>query len=752
MGKELDPIQYEIFRHRLFNILEEGRIAVGMVSGSPVVVEGGETMCSFYDSNGVPIMTAAGVLLHCLGAMGFVRKAIEWYEDDPGIFEGDQFIFNDPYIGGLHLPDQIVVKPIFFEGVRIAWAGTFMHTAETGGIEPGGMPAKATEIFHEGVRILGLKIIEKGKFRPDVFRTIVEQTRDPHLVGLDIKARIAANNVCARSYVNLVQKYGLAFVQKASQKMVEDSEKMTRVKLAGLPDGVWRSREYGDHSGTVERPFKVVCTMTKKGDEITFDFTGTSSQNEGSNNTTISGAWASLFNAIASQLFWDVSWNGGMMIPVQLVAPEGSVIHCRFPAAVSVSAPTTVNMIIQTACECIHKMFYPVEKYREDVTSGWQGGHGCPYFGGINQYGSPCAGVILDNFAGGTGGTVSRDGVDTGANMLNPTSRISDVEIIELGLPFMYLARRNAPDSGGFGKFRGGMGGEAIYMVYGTDQLVFGTMGLGKKTPGGHGIFGGYPPDLQQNKYVLNSNVAQWFKESRSPTTFEALDLLKGNIIFPPANFYAIPVKQYDIILFRWGAGGGYGDPLDRNPEAVLKDLKTKAISLSTAETVYGVVLKKTEIAVDVEATRAKQAMIRDARLTLRKRQFQKITPADIKRRIMKFHEYLEIIEKSSGEKLIVCVKCGNQFCSPGDNYKSFSNYRENDLENIAGRFLASGEKPFVTYQEYICPGCGTLLEVDVLCKELEDQKSKVIWDIQIAIPSPLPLGGEGGSDLMTEE
>jgi N-methylhydantoinase B len=389
-------------------------------------------------------------------------------------------------------------------------------------------------------------------------------------------------------------------------------------------------------------------------------------------------------------------------------------------------------MIIQTACECIHKMFYPVEKYREDVTSGWQGGHGCPYFGGINQYGSPCAGVILDTFAGGTGGTPFRDGVDTGANMLNPTSRISDVEIIELGMPFMYLARRNVPDSGGPGKFRGGMGGEAIYMVYGTDQLVFGTMGLGKKTPGGHGVFGGYPPDLQQNKYVLNSNIAQWFKESKSPTTFEELDLLKGNIIFPPANFHAIPVKQHDIILFRWGAGGGYGDPLDRNPEAVLKDLKMKAISLSTAEAVYGVVLKKGEMAVDDEATRAKRARIRETRLALQKWQPQKIAPADIKRRGVKVHEYLEIVETSSGKKVIVCVNCGNQFCGPGENYKNYSVYREDDLEDVGGRFLASGEKPFVTYQEYICPGCGTLLEVDVLCKGLEDEKSKVIWDIQI--------------------
>jgi N-methylhydantoinase B len=301
-------------------------------------------------------------------------------------------------------------------------------------------------------------------------------------------------------------------------------------------------------------------------------------------------------------------------------------------------------------------------------------------------------------------------------------------------MPFMYLARRNVPDSGGFGKFRGGMGGEAIYMVYGTNQLVFGTMGLGKKTPGGHSIFGGYPPDLQQNKYVLNSNIAQWFKESKSPTTFEELDLLEGNIIFPSSNFYAIPVKQYDLILFRWGAGGGYGDPLDRDPEAVLRDLKMNAISLKTVERVYGVVLKPNGMAIDFEATRRKRELIREARLALRKGQPQKINPTEIKRKIMRFHEYLEMVEKHSGKKVMVCAKCGNQFCSATENYKQFSIYRENDLVGVGGRFLASGEKPFITYQEYICPGCGTLLEVDVLCKELEDEKSAMIWDMQINI------------------
>ena len=421
-----------------------------------------------------------------------------------------------------------------------------------------------------------------------------------------------------------------------------------------------------------------------------------------------------------------------MVAPVTMIAPEGSVINCRFPGAVSVSAPTTVCMIIQVACECIHKMLYTTEKYRDDVTSGWQGGHGCPYFGGVNQYGAPCAGVILDTFAGGTGGTPSMDGVDTGANMMNATSRISDVEIMELGLPVMYLARRDVPDSGGFGKFRGGMGGEAIYMVHGTDQLQFGTMGIGKKTPGGHSIFGGYPPDLQQNKYVLNSNIAELFKRSKCPTSFEELDVLEGNIIFPSANFYAVPVKEFDIILFRWGAGGGYGDPLERDPEAVLRDVKMRAIFPETAEDMYGVILKQDGMAIDPEATRKRRELYRGQRLALRKGTAESIRPEDVRRKIGRMHEYLEILEKHSGERVIACVKCGNPFCSADENYKDFTIYRENDLAGIRGRFLASGEKPFVLYQEYICPGCGTLLEVDVLCRELEDEKSTVIWDIHV--------------------
>jgi N-methylhydantoinase B len=281
------------------------------------------------------------------------------------------------------------------------------------------------------------------------------------------------------------------------------------------------------------------------------------------------------------------------------------------------------------------------------------------------------------------------------------------------------------------------MGGEAIYMIYGTDKFVFGTMGVGKKTPGGHGIFGGYPPDLQENKYVLDSNIPERFKASKSTTTFEELDLLEGNIFSPPANFFAIPVKQFDIILFRWGAGGGYGDPLERDPKAVLRDVETNANSYETAKNLYGVIIKQPEFEIDYEATEKLRGRLREERLALGNRQKSVIPAGDIKNKVMKFHEYLEIVEKISGEKVIVCSKCCNHFCSATENYKKWAIYRESEPVDIRGAGLASGEKPFVTYQEYICPGCGTLLEVDVLCRELEDEESKIIWDARILDPVP---------------
>jgi len=610
---ELDPARYEIFRHRLFHILEEGRIAMRRVSGSPVTVEGGENMCSLHAPDGDPIRVAAGILLHCVGARDFIIKANEWYADDPGFFEGDQLFFNDPYIGGQHLVDMVVIKPIFHEGELIAWTGSIVHTPETGGMDPGGQSASATEAYHEGIKIQGLKIVEGGKFRPEVYRTIVEQTRDPHLVGLDAKARIAANNVVARRYLELVERFGVDFVSAASKRVIRDSELETRERLRQLPDGTWRSRLYGDTGGIEEAPYKVQCEMTKRGDEVTFDFTGSSPENHGSNNTTYPACWSTLFVVLASQLFWKVTWGGGMFRPVTLVAPEGTVVNCRYPTAVSCGVHSTATLIQETAHECIAKMLFAAG-LPEDVNSGWPAAGGAPFFGGQNKEGDPVVGVILDDFGSGLGAAPHRDGVDTGGAMQNPTSSTSDVEISELNLPFLCLGRRQATDSIGFGRWSGGMAPEVGYMVYGAREMRLGLLGIGRRTPASYGMFGGYPAALAEAYQGRDTDIRQWFPEGRIPQSFDDVLELDGELRSIPLTSPALPVNDYDFIYWRLWGGGGYGDPLDREPERVADDVRGGAISREAARVVFGVAVDPDTGALDESGTEALRERIRDER------------------------------------------------------------------------------------------------------------------------------------------
>jgi N-methylhydantoinase B len=610
----IDPARYEIFRHRLFHILEEGRIAMRRVSGSPVTVEGGENMCSLHSPDGDPILVAAGILLHCVGARDFIIKANEWYADDPGFHEGDQLFFNDPYIGGQHLVDMVVIKPIFHEGELIAWTGSIVHTPETGGMDPGGQSASATEAYHEGIKILGLKIVEGGKFRPEVYRTIVDQTRDPHLVGLDAKARIAANNVVARRYLELVERFGLDFVREASSRVIRDSELQARDRLSRLPDGVWRSRLYGDTGGIREEPYKVECTMTKVADQITFDFTGSSPENFGSNNTTYPACWSTLFVVLASQLFWNVPWNGGMFKPVELVAPEGTVVNCRYPAAVSCGVHSTATLIQETAHECIAKMLYAAGLH-EDVNSGWPAAGGAPFFGGANTEGDPVVGVILDDFGSGLGAAPFRDGVSTGGAMQNPTSSTSDIEITELNLPFLCLGRRQATDSVGFGRWDGGMAPEVGYMVYGARQMRMGLLGIGRRAPACYGMFGGYPAALAEAYQGRGTNIRDWFASDRIPQSFDEVLELEGEVRSIPLTAPALPVEDYDFIYWRLWGGGGYGDPLDREPERVADDVRSGLVSSDAARVVFGVALDPETGEVDGQETHRLRRQIREERL-----------------------------------------------------------------------------------------------------------------------------------------
>ena len=736
----VDPVRYEMYVHRLVTIAEEGRITLQRVCASPIVVQGGECMSAFYGPDGTTIHTASGHLRFSAGCEDAVKAIILKYSDNPGIYEGDQFFLNDPYTCATHVFDQMIVKPIFHDETLVAWAASMTHTADTGGILRGG----ATEIFHEGVRSSGIKLVERDVLRNDVFVNLTEQCRDPEYVGLDLKSRIAANNVCARGFRQLIEKYGVEFIAAANEKLIADSEAMARVRLRSLPDGVWQSVQYT--SGTdirlgTPRVLRVVCTMTKEDDSIHFDFDGSSEQSQDAGNMTLVGAWGQLFVALSSQLFWNIPWNGGMARPVRMSIPEGTFLNCRYPAACG-NAPGIGSVMTASAGQCIAKMLFAAG-LDDDVNASAYGcsdvGGGGPgfFYGGHNQIGLPVGQGLYDMHACGFGAASYRDGVSTGGHTNNPSVGISDIENIELQYPLLYFSRNHMIDSGGFGAFRGGLGLQRLILVYGTDDLTVNYKPY-HGIPGGYGLFGGHPFGIGESKFVVQpDNLEERLAASRYPVVFSEMAEW-GTTVAPKLPPLArLKVPRGSLIADPVGVGSGFGDPLDRAPNLVLRDFIDSAISLRLAESVYGVVLVLGEEPhVDEQATAERRAEVRRERLAAASPVRGDVAVIRTDRSgtaLRRFHAYVEIARLGDGNLASRCVKCAHVYGPASENYK-FGAVRQIVAPNHwSGTPLPDGSPYLAEIHEYFCPGCATQVDIEVHCPSMEpDQES--VWDTRLAL------------------
>ena len=749
---QLDVAKYEIFAHRLFNVLEEGRIAMAQVSGSPVVVEGGETMCAFYTPEGDAFMTGAGILLHVTGASDFVKETIRLYREDPGIFEEDQFLWNDPYLGGQHTLDQIIVKPIFYNGNIVAWVSSFMHTPEVGAIDPTGTCPSATEIYHEGIRAFGLKIVDRGHFRKDIYNTVTLNTRDPDLVGLDHKAKIAANNVCARMFLEMVDSFGIDFVRQASKKLIEDAELAARARLARLPDGIWKARLFGDSDGLNQRPFQVVCTLTKKGDSLTLDYTGTSEQNPGSLNAAWPALEGRLYAVLVSNLFWGLTWNAGTVKPVRIIAPEGTVVNARYPAAVSNAASGMGGLMGEPAHECIAKMLYAAgEEFYGDVLAGFSGSSQHSFWAGEQADGQPFLATTLDHFAGGLGAAPDHDGVDTGGKMITPAATIIDVEMFEQRYPILYLFRRQAEDNYGAGMYRGGMGGEAAYMIYGGKRVKMGAHGCGTQTAISFGLFGGYPAPPSRTFALLNSQLESMIRSGQVPINGSQLEQVPGVLKELDSNEIPFDVRTWDVVCNRWLGGGGFGDPLKRSLQQIEEDVRQQVLSPEAAAALYGVrmVLKDGRWSVDEPETRRLREQIRQERLEasappLKSSQLRNggFVPS-MARRVM---DEVDLVIDESGNGCFICRSCGYVLGSAEENYKHYARVRR--FDPCSRLPLRSPRGEFAEYWEFYCPGCVGLLAVDPMMPGEEEP----IWDLQLdtstIVRKSLHLQDAGGNEV----
>ncbi|MDY6861503.1 MAG: hydantoinase B/oxoprolinase family protein, partial [Thermodesulfobacteriota bacterium] len=467
------------------------------------------------------------------------------------------------------------------------------------------------------------------------------------------------------------------------------------------------------------------------------DFTGTDSQLPGPTNITISGTIGLVFTVVGTRLFYEEYWNRGMMNPIEIIAPKGSLVNADWPAAVSMSALVGMN-IMNLIHVCVSKMLVCSEKYYNDQNASWMSNYIGFQWGGANQYGQTMATLLFDALAGGQGAGATFDGVDTGAFTYTPEVIAGDLETYESVMPFLYLARRQAPDSGGPGKFRGGMGLELIHAVHNTRGIEIVGLGFGKKSSAGPGLFGGHQPGAAEMIIAQNTDSLQWFEKGRGIYDISDVKRLKGEIKDYPPMFAGVMGKSGTIIYSYMDGGAGYADPLDRNPRSVFKDVLEELTSMEYAKDVYGVIItpwvpgvvtdRKTKKAllIDERATEEQREKIkheRRLRSEMKKENFTENNNTNPWNMVMRIHEYLGIDE----EKRIRCIKCGHDFCGADDNYKLHALKAEIPGSEIGKHYVQ--ESDFVVYHEFYCPGCTTLLASDVL-----PAGEPPLWDIQVKV------------------
>ncbi|HKU97838.1 MAG TPA: hydantoinase B/oxoprolinase family protein [Vineibacter sp.] len=576
----MDPITFSIIRHRLFRVVEEAVMTLKHVSGSAITNEGHDLMVSLYRADGSLLMGGVGFLHHLTSAAEACKAIIRRF--DGQIHEGDLFLLNDPYTAALHTSDIYLIAPIHYQGRLVAWSACFVHVFDIGAMNPGGFAPDAVDIFTEGFSSPGLKLIDRGEMRQDVWDTILNMVRGPEMVALDLRSMIACNNVAGERLIALFEKYGAEIVDDACRMLIEQSEQRLRERLRELPDGQWQSRQYLEVKGET---YRVVLTMRKQGDELVFDFTGSSPQSKYSVNCSKWASLGGLFAPLFPLLCYDITWNEGVIRPVRMIAPEGSIVNCARPAPVSVATVGAIQSVNNAACATIGKMLAASERYAEESTAVWHANHFAIFMFGTNQRGGLSIGILTETFAGAGGARHVGDGVDIGGEIPNPISRMANVETIEATFPVRYLFRRRLKDSGGPGRHRGGTGGEMMIVAHdapdgGIDYVV---SGKGTKFPQSDGLAGGYPGAL--NDYV-------WIHADESDATAFAGSLADMKGRHEPISWGVYPLRGKDGLYVRWNGGGGLGDPLDRPAEQVVNDVTAGAISTRAAEEVYGVAFK----------------------------------------------------------------------------------------------------------------------------------------------------------------
>ena len=279
MGKkELDPVTFEILEHRVEELVGEVYYTMTRLSGNPIIYECGDHQEALLDADGETVMIAGGIL-HWVNSLEMAGKhLLREYEENPGIHDGDQFMFTDCYAACVHSPDVLMLAPVFWEGKRVAWIVSAGHQGDVGGMAPGSMCSSATEVFQEGIQFPGVKIVENGIIRKDIIAAFQAMNRIPNLNMLDIHSKIGANHIGKARLLDMIERYGIDTVLTLFGQIKRYSEEKVRMRLREITDGSWKTITYVESIREEEPYLKVELNLTKENDSLTMDFNGSSQQ------------------------------------------------------------------------------------------------------------------------------------------------------------------------------------------------------------------------------------------------------------------------------------------------------------------------------------------------------------------------------------------------------------------------------------------------------------------------------------------
>ncbi len=630
--KEANPIRYEIFHSRLLSSLVSSRETAKRISASPMVREIGELCFTLYTPEGDSIVLSTGIMVH----VHTMSRCIKWmidndYEEKVGFKEGDYFANNDSFIGGVHVPDIMNITPIFFEGELVGWAGGVTHVLEVGAVDAGGMGPAQTTRFHEGISLCCLKVAENDTLKHDYEQMIIRNTRSPVYWLMDERARIAGCRIIRDSVKEIIGTFGKEYYESATRELIEESrrglkKKVKQVLFPGRYKGVAfydvllegkPVPENASKDSLVHIPLEM--TVTREGD-LELDFDGASPWGQHNHNCSPAAMDGGFFVALTQFLAYDGKVNDGAWMACKLRLPYKSLFNPDSIFAATGAAWTTLLPAFGTFLRLLSRAFY-AKGYREEILAGCantngQGG------AGIDQYGNVFGTGTAELVCCGSGARGLMDGLDTAYALWNPESDMGDIEIWELILPVVHLGRKTTPDSGGFGKFRGGNGFTTVWLIYNTDNMNVNTFTNVTKVFDQAGIMGGYPAMCNYNYMARNTNVKELI-EKRLPLPHEEGDprdpdmkrlVQAERFEVKEGSVFASTAKSYDLFQHFYLAGGGYGDPIERSSELITKDLENGMTTFPTAEDVYCVSVNRETLEIDSKGTEEKRAARRQDR------------------------------------------------------------------------------------------------------------------------------------------